>query len=94
MHFEKKQAVSSMIFEKTARFIVVELYYSCTRLLLSHNTPLVMIGETINQSAAKALNVYTITEPAALAAPKIVETRLKSNKPNKPQFTAPTITKI
>ena len=68
------------------------LVYSA-RLFFSHNTPLVMKGERINQSAATAISEYTITEPAARAPLKIVDTRLKSNNPNKPQLIAPTITK-
>ena len=53
-----------------------------------------MMGERISQSADNAINEYTIIEPAARAPPKMVDTKLKLNKPNKHQLIAPTITKI
>ena len=64
------------------------------RLFFNHNTPLVINGDKISQSAESAISVYTITEPAVLAPENTEDTRLKLKKPNKPQLSAPTITKI
>ena len=74
-------------------FCLLFTVYSA-RLLFSHKTPSVIIGERINQSDASAISVYTMIEPTVLAPEKMEDTRLKLKNPNNPQFNAPTITKI
>ena len=81
----------------TSTGLIDEGYTGAIRVRLYNKSPedyQIHIGDKISQSAESAITVYTIIEPAVLAPENTEDTRLKLKIPNKPQFTAPTITKI